>query len=116
MARPSLLIIDDDDDLRELLAEVLDGEGYRVRSAPSGAEGLRMLDGVDLVLLDLHMRGMNGAATARAIRATAPIVLVSAHADLAEVASEIGSPYFVGKPFQLDDLLATIEAALASSR
>jgi CheY-like chemotaxis protein len=61
-ARKRILIVDDDPDIRNLLTDVLVGEGYWVKQAGDGAEALEVLDStpMDAVLLDLHMRGMNG--------------------------------------------------------
>ncbi len=113
----TLLIIDDDANLRELLSGLLTDLGYDVRTAGGGDEGLAIVeeDAPDLVLLDVQMEGMNGPATARRMRhgdGGTPILLVSAHPELPHLAAQLGTPYFVEKPFRLDALLATIEAAL----
>lgn len=114
MSAPRVLIVDDDPDLLALMAETLDLEGYQVDSASNGA---RALDAVekgmpDLILLDMKMPVMDGKEFTRRFRLThdheAPIVVVTAAADARKSADEIGANGFIGKPFDLDMLLATV--------
>jgi len=114
MSGPRVLIVDDDPDLLALMAETLDLEGYEVDSASNGA---RALDAVergmpDLILLDMKMPVMDGKEFTRRFRLThdheAPIVVVTAAADARKSADEIGANGFLGKPFDLDVLLATV--------
>ena len=78
---PTLLVIDDDDRIRSLLAEYLSGRGFEVRTAQDGAEGLALLKAspVDLVVLDVMMPNVDGLAVCRQVRATStvPIVFLS---------------------------------------
>ena len=75
----SVLVIDDDRGLRDLLAEYLTGRGLSVATAPDGEDGIRQIraGGVDLVVLDIMMPGPDGLETTRRIRAfsTVPIIM-----------------------------------------
>ena len=73
-----VLLVEDDDDNRELMAEVLAASGYEVLSAASGQDGLRTLSehSVDVVVTDVGMPGMGGLEMAKAAKAIAPAVPV----------------------------------------
>jgi CheY-like chemotaxis protein len=109
----TVLVVDDDDAVRELVAEVLMLAGYAVEQA---ADGLAALDAVarlrpDLVVSDLRMPGLDGAALARRLRrgrAPVPVVLLTAY----DGASPVRGVQRLTKPFDLDDLLAAVAQAL----
>jgi chemosensory pili system protein ChpA (sensor histidine kinase/response regulator) len=109
---PRILVVDDDDALREIYADSLAGSGYEVRSARDGATALRILeDGFTpcLMFLDLRMPGMDGWELARRIRAderwkTLRIVVVAAHFRIDREAAEIGASAWLQKPFDLSRL------------
>ena len=78
-----VLLVEDDEDNRELMAEVLEGAGYQVLTAANGAAGLRTLaeHSVDVVVTDVGMPGMGGLEVARAAKEIAPgvpVVVVTA--------------------------------------
>jgi DNA-binding response OmpR family regulator len=109
MAR--VLLVDDESDIREAVAEALSYEGYEVVTAGDGAEALRVCrrDHPDVILLDLMMPGMNGWDFRRTQRveegiSAIPVVVVSA---LGRVGT-IDATAFLPKPFSLDELLATV--------
>jgi CheY-like chemotaxis protein len=90
-----VLLVEDDDDNRELMAEVLEAGGYRVSTAPSGADGLRLLrEGpVDVVVTDVGMPGMGGLELARAAKQIAPrvpVVVVTGWAERDDIARARG--------------------------
>jgi CheY-like chemotaxis protein len=109
---PRILVVDDDDALREIYADSLAGSGYEVRSARDGATALRILeDGFTpcLMFLDLRMPGMDGWELARRIRAderwkAMRIVVVAAHFRIDREAAEIGASAWLQKPFDLSRL------------
>jgi CheY-like chemotaxis protein len=107
-----ILLVEDDEDLVALLALVLRGRGYRVDTAGNGREALEVLDrrGLpDLILLDMRMPVMNGWEFAAEFEERhdhlAPIVVVTAAEDARRRAEEIGAAGWIGKPFDVDDLL-----------
>jgi len=116
-----LLVVDDDPDLREVLADILGGLGHKVRIACNGEEGLELLDEElpDLVLLDVEMPALDGPGMAYRMLVTnlgkekIPILLLSGVIDLHLVAAKVGTPYFLGKPYAFEALVPMLERALA---
>jgi adenylate cyclase len=114
------LAVDDEPANLRLLDAVLTPRGYRVLTAPSGAEALALLEteDVDLVLLDIVMPGMDGHEVCRRIRATPateflPVVMITASGSEQRLAAlESGADDFVAKPFDKSELLARV-ASLA---
>ncbi|HEX9269684.1 MAG TPA: response regulator [Candidatus Limnocylindria bacterium] len=110
-----VLVVDDDEGIRELIVSALSEEGYDVASAADGSEALTLLDSYEpgVILLDMRMPGMDGWQFARAYRSRpgrhAPIVICTAALDVQREASDIGAEGFLGKPFQLEDLLNAVE-------
>lgn len=110
-----VLVVDDDPDLREALAQFLTLHGHEVSLAAHGAEALarvaRQMPG--LILLDMKMPVMNGWEFARDFRArygrAAPIVVLTAAQDAALRAQEIDAEGFIPKPFELDELYAVVD-------
>jgi DNA-binding NtrC family response regulator len=115
-----LLLVDDDLELTDALAEFLRAEGHLVRVACNGQEGIGLLAErrPDLVMLDVEMPLMNGPEMAYRMflhnsgDEKVPIVLLSGVLDLPGVARIVGTPYFLGKPYVLDALLVLIARAL----
>jgi two-component system chemotaxis response regulator CheY len=109
-------VVDDDDAIRSLVSETLRDEGYRTVEADNGRAALEVVrDGAAprLILLDMRMPIMNGWEFAEAYRQLdiprAPIVVVTAGRDAAAKASDISADAYIGKPFELDALLALVE-------
>ena len=93
--RPAVLLVEDDADNRDLMAEVLDEAGYAVVAAATGAEGLRLLaeQPIDLVLTDVGMPGVGGLEVARAakrIAPTVPVVVVTGYSDRDDITDARG--------------------------
>jgi len=107
-------VVDDDQDLRSLVAMVLEEEGYTVETAADGRQGLDAVNrGMpDLILLDMKMPVMDGWEFAREFRARynfkVPIVVLTAAADAKKRAEETGAVDWIGKPFDLDTLLSVV--------
>jgi CheY-like chemotaxis protein len=112
---PSVLVVDDNDALRENLAECLEAEGYAVVAADNGAGALALLDAGPVpavVLLDLMMPGMDGRALVAAIRADARfqmvrLVLTTGYPS-AKVRAGIAADAVLTKPFGVKELLAVL--------
>ncbi len=113
---PRVLVIDDDQMLRNLLEALLPMDGCQVVSAEGGDEALRLLQsgaGFDLILTDLNMPGLEGAALAEALRAAAPAaaLLVGMSGSQPDAAVRRALDSFLLKPFNSDDLHQAIQAA-----
>jgi DNA-binding response OmpR family regulator len=115
---PSVLVVEDDADLAALVEMIISDAGYAVRRASDGAEALARVgeEMPALVLLDMRMPGMNGWEFAREFRArwgrAAPIVVVTAAEDARQRAREIGADAWLEKPFEIEDVLATLHRFL----
>jgi CheY-like chemotaxis protein len=116
MAR-SILLVDDNDDIREAMALVLEDAGYEVTAATGGDEAFELLRGgyrPCVILLDLMMPGLSGWDLHRELRSDAtwcsiPIVVVSAVA--AEAAAALQPTAHLQKPFTIDDLMGAVARA-----
>ena len=113
---PCVLVVDDDPDIRASLHMVL--EGYEVVGAGDGLQALKVLEErhVDVILLDLMMPTMDGPAFLRESRArgvTIPVVVSSAATGLSQRVRELGVPWYLPKPFDIDQLEAVLARALA---
>ncbi len=112
------LMIDDDGRLAELLAAYLAPQEVQLLHAASGPQGLRMLaaGGVDIVLLDIMMPGMDGLEVLRRLRqqSAVPVVMLTARGDEADrvVGLELGADDYLAKPVYPRELLARIRAVL----
>jgi CheY-like chemotaxis protein len=106
-----VLIVDDDDSIREFISMALTDDGYEVATAEEGLQALALARSwkPTLILLDMRMAGMDGWSFARAYREVpgrrAPILVVTAARDAATYAAEIEADAFLAKPFELRDLL-----------
>ena len=119
----TILIIDDDDQLRISFERLLKEEGYAVRTAASGEAGLRMTSEAipDLVLLDVRLPGMSGLETFRQIHRLEqklPVIIMTAFGttETAIEATKMGAFDYVIKPFDIPQMLATIRQALEAGR
>jgi two-component system, chemotaxis family, chemotaxis protein CheY len=117
MARARVLIVEDDTDIRETIAELLLEEGYEVHTASSGRDALDHLadSGVlpDVVLLDLMMPVMDGwtfhsELQQQAQWAALPIVVISADANVQEKAARLNPVACLRKPVGIDELLGIV--------
>ena len=116
-AARSILLVDDDADLRESIEDALQEEGYRVTSAANGKEALSLLkDGKvrpDLILLDIMMPEMDGWAFRAEQRkdpelAPIPVVVFTAYGSPKDAAEQLQAAGFLRKPLRLDELLSAI--------
>lgn len=117
---PIILIVEDDRDIRDVLAEILAEEGYQVLVAEDGADGLRRLaEGPlpDLILLDLMMPRMDGYQFREEQRKNPawsgiPLVLLTAGVETSDKITALGALDIVRKPVKIDFLLDLIGAAV----
>ena len=119
----TILIVDDDDQLRASFEKLLREEGYRVRCAASGEAGIRMVADAlpDLVIVDVRLPGINGLETFRGIKEIEPklpVVIMTAYGstETAIEATRQGAFDYVLKPFDIPDMLRIITQALDAGR
>jgi DNA-binding response OmpR family regulator len=109
-----VLVVDDDPNIRETVADCLEDEGYRVVTAADGAQGLAAVERErpDVILLDMRMPVLDGWGFARAYRARhdaeARLVCMTAAANARAWGQEIGADACLSKPFDLDALFAAV--------
>jgi nitrogen regulation protein NR(I) len=119
----SILIVDDDAQLRQSFDRLLREEGYDIRTAPSGEAGLEAIreDVPDLVIMDIRMPGMSGLEAFQAmheIEPKLPVIIMTAFGttETAIEATKQGAFDYLLKPFDIPDILAVIEQALEAGR
>jgi CheY-like chemotaxis protein len=111
-----ILVIDDDDDIREVLQDVLLSEGFLVDAAKDGLDALEKLrrnGHPPLILLDMMMPNMDGESFLKVLRgkpdlADAPVVVISGNAAVREKANSLRAAACLVKPFELDELLGVV--------
>jgi two-component system OmpR family response regulator len=112
----SVLVIEDEGAIAEMMAMLLGDEGYTVQVARSGPEGLERAraDTPDLITLDLALPGLDGAALLRALHAdgAAPVLVISAHPEVLAPADRALAAAVLSKPFDIDDMLASVAGLL----
>ncbi len=123
MTPARLLLVEDDDALRDLLARRFSDAGYTVETAATGPDGLAAASAAlpDLVLLDVMLPGLDGLDVCRRLRAEhplLPILLLTARADELDrvVGLEVGADDYITKPFSVQEVVARVRAALRRSR
>jgi two-component system, OmpR family, response regulator MprA len=114
---PTVLVVEDEPAVREVVADLLQDEGYAVRQASDGLQAIDELqaDDVDLVLSDVRMPRLDGPSLARRLRGrghAVPVVLMSA----VDVEVDLPGVRFLPKPFDRDHLLHVIGSALGANR
>ena len=117
----TVLVVEDDKNIRDLLQMYLEKEGYAVTTAVDGGEALKKFRSIqpDLVLLDVMMPVMDGWAVCRAIRAESktPVIMLTAKSETDDKVAGLksGADDYITKPFEMREVLARIEAVLRRS-
>ena len=118
MSGATILVVDDEPQIRRVMRSTLSAHGYVITEAKTGEEALELLrkERPDLILMDVNMPGMGGIETCREVRRTssAPIIMLTVrNAERDKVqALDAGADDYVVKPFGIEELLARIRAAL----
>lgn len=120
----NLLVVDDDQNVADMVGTFFSILGHAVRYASNGSTGLAAvrLKHPDLIVLDVDMPTLSGPEMAYQLlvedagKEEIPILLVSAVPSLGMIAEEIGTPYFIAKPFSLDELEGKLNQALKEKR
>jgi DNA-binding NtrC family response regulator len=123
MSKGRILVVDDEDIVRTSCSRTLSPEGYEVRLAKNGAEGLMMAseERFDLVLTDLKMPDMDGIEVLRIIKEKWPetaVIIVTGYqtVDTAVKAIKLGAYDYIEKPFTPDALISAVTEALTSTQ
>lgn len=118
-----ILLVDDDEQLRESFENLLTMEGYRVKAVSSGEEALSVLEKYlpDAIIMDVRMPGLDGLSTLKKMRQKdlrLPVIIMTAYSttDAAIEATKLGAFDYVLKPFEIPDVLELLEKALEASR
>lgn len=109
-----ILVVDDDDAIREFVRQALEFEGYGVETAGDGAEAIAAIerDRPSLVLLDMRMPVLDGWGVVRTLRERSiqlPVVVMTAAQDARRWADEVGAVAHLAKPFDIDDLFRVVD-------
>jgi len=117
-AAQTVLVVDDEEAVRDLLRDCFELEGYKVVQAPDARTAMEALDmeSIQLITLDLNLGGENGLELARQIRArcNVPIVMITGKGDTIDrvVGLELGADDYITKPFHVREVLARVRAVL----
>ncbi len=118
-----ILIVDDEEQMRDLLTKVLDKNGYQVSAAGDGEQALALLEKepVDLVVTDVRMPGVSGLEALKAIKELNPeivVIIMTAFGSIDQAVQAVkdGAYDYINKPFKIDEMLLTIEKALEERR
>jgi len=113
--RRKILVIDDERDLREAIAELLEKSGYRAICAAGGAEGVRLneQENPDVIVLDLRMPGMDGIETLRRIRerdSEVSVVILTANGSFDTIREAVGlsASEYLSKPFENREFIGLV--------
>jgi DNA-binding response OmpR family regulator len=117
----TVLVVEDSADMRQLMHDLLENLGHNVLEAKDGLEGVRVAitNRPDLIILDLMMPAAAGDSALQFMRGTPglekiPVLVVSAHSDVAHIAKQYGADDWMAKPVRIDELSRRIAALLAS--
>jgi DNA-binding response OmpR family regulator len=121
MARANILLVDDEAEFRETAGKLLVRRGYDVATAPDGAHAMRVVlrGGVDAVILDVKMPGMDGIDTLRELKRIQPdlaVIILTGHLlkSTEQEGLKLGAFAYLTKPCTIADLVSTINAAVAA--
>ncbi|MGI6008343.1 MAG: response regulator transcription factor [Ruminococcus sp.] len=117
MIKEQILLIEDDEDIREGVRILLESENYEIKEAANGRDGLQLLDdNTDLVILDVMMPGMSGLRTCEEIRkiSNVPVLFLTAKAQESDklIGLMAGGDDYLSKPFSYAELLGRVKALL----
>jgi two-component system, NtrC family, response regulator AtoC len=116
-----VLLVDDDPNVRFTLAEVMAERGHEAITASSGEEALQKLDGIEVVVVDLAMPGMDGMRLLRELRGrdeSLPVIMLTAQGSerIAVEATKAGAYDYLAKPFDIDEVVLVVERGLETHR
>lgn len=122
MSRGKILAIDDEQNIRRLIESEFTLEGYEVKTAKDGQEGLKLLDGqaFDVVLLDIKLPRMNGIEVLKRLKKKSPsteVIMITGYGDIKTAVDSLkfGAREYITKPFKLDELLGLVKQSVENS-
>ena len=121
-ASPTILLVDDEDSVRTVLAFPLERDGYTVIQAADGDEALRLFDAtqIDLVVLDIMLPKLDGLEVCKRLRTTSnvPIIMLTARDDELDkvIGLELGADDYITKPFSIREFRSRVRALLRRAR
>lgn len=127
MPKRKVLVVDDEDPLRSLLASELETEGFDVQDAGDGEEAIELIrakgdqnDMFDVVLVDIKMPKVDGFGVLKYVKANNPetkVIMVTAYADSQKAIASLrlGASDFISKPYDLEEILTSIRRAMGES-
>ena len=119
--KKSIVLVEDEENVREMVGKMLTKTGYSVTEAVDGLDGLRKIDAKrpDLVIADVMMPNLDGLTLVKALKGTRetkpiPVIFLTAKGDTMSMIEgiNVGAKYYVTKPFQMDDLLEKVGKVL----
>ncbi|MCG0278474.1 MAG: response regulator transcription factor [Thermanaeromonas sp.] len=122
MGAPLILVVEDEEKIKEMVASYLAGEGFQVKTATTGPEALQILEGhnFDLVVLDWMLPGLSGLEVCKQVRQKSdiPIIMLTAKSEEVDklLGLELGADDYITKPFSLRELVARIKVVLRRSK
>ncbi len=120
MIQPTVLVVDDDADIRTVIGQTLSDEGMLVGTASDGPEALQRVDEAlpSLIILDITLPVLDGYQVAEQLRqrfGELPILAITADGRAAEKARRVGAFAYLRKPFELEELVALVKRGLSES-
>lgn len=122
MSRPRVLVVEDDESIRQFIEMALNDDGFEVAVAEEGAAALEEVARFrpEVILLDMRMPGVDGWSFAQAYRASpqprAPILVLTAARSAEASAAEIEADAFLAKPFELSELLRILNSLIGRAK
>ena len=123
MTRPAILIIEDDPDITDVLTGMLTMNGYQVTAITEASDIVQMVSKLkpDLIITDYILQGINGGEYCSAIKRDTqtshiPVIILSGYGKLLDSLGTYGADKILDKPFDMDELYATVAGLLAVSQ
>jgi DNA-binding response OmpR family regulator len=111
-----ILVLDDDTDIWTMIKMMLEYKGYTVTVSERAEQAAEVLqnDGVDLIIMDMLLSGVNGTDLCVELKKNSstshiPVIMISAHPNAKEICLEAGADEFISKPFDMQDILSKID-------
>jgi DNA-binding response OmpR family regulator len=117
-----ILVVEDDENIREVLEYILNDSGYEVKSTSTAQEFFHKIEASnpDLIILDINLPDGDGRELCKAIKSNVrtkdiPVIMMSASLNISDILKESGANYFIPKPFNIDNFLNHVDIQLRAS-